>query len=336
VRRVGSLARRLPLDAPMTVNIDVCNACNFRCSFCPTGDVELLKMVGRKNAVMKLDLFKKIIDDLRQFNGKIVVVSLHKDGEPLLNRQLAEMVAYAKMAGIASSIEITTNAALLYPETASRLIDAGLDTIRISIEHVTAEGYKGITKRYANYEQIVENISYIFHEKRRRRSALQVLTKIVDTGLSESEKSKFFSDFGPISDVCRIEGIMGWSHSELKDFTLGIDPQVGMDGITTIKKHRIVCPDPFRMMAINVNGKVSVCCNDWTMRLITGDANTQSIRSIWNGPELNRIRRLHLQNRRSEVAPCANCQVMLGSTDLFDLDDERERLLQLFPPQSVN
>ncbi|HIL97801.1 MAG TPA: radical SAM protein [Pseudomonadales bacterium] len=310
--------------------VDICSVCNFKCSFCPTADRQLLKSVGRPKKVMDFQLFKKIIDDLKAFEGNIVVLSLHKDGEPLLNKEVAEMVAYAKKAKVASTIEITTNAALLTQELAMSLIDAELDSIRISVEHVTSDGYKRIVKTYSKYDQIVENVSFLFKEKERRKSPLNIMAKIIDTGLSDDEKRKFHKDFDPISDLARIEGIMGWSHSEMKDFTLGLNPTVGMDGITPLRKDRVVCPEPFKLMAVNSNGAVSPCCDDWAHSLILGDLNHESAQEVWQGKELARIRRLHLENRRGELPACSNCQYMQGVTELFDLDESRTSLLKKY------
>ncbi|WP_295456443.1 radical SAM protein [uncultured Thiodictyon sp.] len=306
--------------------IDVCNVCNFKCVFCPTSDRDLLKSVGRKKGMMSFSFYQEIIDSLGAFDGKITVLSLHKDGEPLLNKNIADMVAYAKKAKVSSTVEITTNASRMFPDLSNKLIAAGLDSIRISIEHVSAEGYQKTTRNYKDYDQIVQNVSHLYHEARRRRSQLKILVKIIDTGLSADEMDKFYRDFGGISDIARVEGIMGWSYSELKDFTLGINPTVGMDGITPLKPERIVCPEPFKMLAINFDGSVSPCCDDWTLNLVLGNMNQESAIEIWNGARLSRIRELHLKNRRGELAACAKCQYMLGVTDLFDLDRSRDAL----------
>lgn len=116
VRPFAPLAKALPLSAPQNVMIDICNVCNFKCTFCPTGDAELLKSVGRPIGMMDYALFTKIIDDLKVFDGKITYVSLHKDGEPLLNRKIGEMIKYAKAAKVAANVEVTSNASLLTPD----------------------------------------------------------------------------------------------------------------------------------------------------------------------------------------------------------------------------
>ena len=86
----------LPLKAPYVIFIDPSDACNFKCSFCPTGDPSLMRDVGRPLQQMTWETYKKTIDELSQFQEKIRVIRLYKDGEPLLNKRLPDMIEYAK------------------------------------------------------------------------------------------------------------------------------------------------------------------------------------------------------------------------------------------------
>jgi len=86
----------IPLSTPMILFVDPASACNFQCTFCPTGDRGLIEDTGRFQGRMKLELFKKVIDDLHEFDRPIKVLRMYKDGEPFLNKNLAHMVAYAK------------------------------------------------------------------------------------------------------------------------------------------------------------------------------------------------------------------------------------------------
>ena len=54
----------IPLEVPFVIYVDPSDVCNFRCKFCPTGDIPLMKKVGRSLKVMDFGLYKKIIDDI--------------------------------------------------------------------------------------------------------------------------------------------------------------------------------------------------------------------------------------------------------------------------------
>ena len=110
----------IPLATPFIVFVDPASACNFKCTFCPTGHRDLIAETGRFQGAMKFEVFQKIIDDLAEFDRPLKVLRLYKDGEPFLNRRLADMVAYAKRSGRVDYIDTTTNGSLISPERLGR------------------------------------------------------------------------------------------------------------------------------------------------------------------------------------------------------------------------
>ena len=123
----------IPLSTPMILFVDPASMCNFKCKFCPTGNHELIKETGRWQGRMNFDLYKKIIDDLKEFNESLKVLRLYKEGEPFLNKRFADMVRYAKESGVVKYIDTTTNGSLLEPERIKPILDAGLD---LSLIHI--------------------------------------------------------------------------------------------------------------------------------------------------------------------------------------------------------
>ncbi len=324
------LADELPLPAPYLVHVDPTNRCNFRCRFCPTGQPELLKKVGRPSGLMDFDLFEKIMGDLRQFPERVKVLHLYKDGEPLLHPDFGRMALLARRLEVADRINLTTNAALLNPARAAEILDAGIDLVRVSVEHVTDAGYRRQTGTFGDYDRIVQNVAGLFKERERRDAKTRIWVKIIRLGLTESEIEKFGRDFAGICDECLVMTPMGWSRTDLYDFTLGSNPTTGDNGETPLHPGRVVCPYPFYSLAVNFDGSVSVCCADWSHGTVVGDARTASLADIWNGPAMQSLRLLHLRGNRSENSACAHCHTMQGLPDDSDLDADRERLLPLF------
>ena len=327
------LYEQLPFAVPFSLHIDPTNLCNFRCTFCPTGDFELLKSVSRPKGTMSYELFCKIIDELeemcRESGQKVNELHIYKDGEPFIHKELGKMAAYAKSKNVAGSVQTTTNAALITKERAVEIIESGLDLIRVSVEHVNDEGYKGVTQNYSNYNLVKENVRFLFEEKTRRKSPLTIKTKIVDMDFDEGTIKKFFDDFGPISDQINVNNLMGWSYSDIKDFTLGLKVKRGMGDAAKLRMKN-VCPEPFRSLAINFNGQVSVCCVDWSLGTVVGDVNKESLKDIWNGEQLKQFRVLHLNGRKDEIKPCRNCHYLKGFPDHLYLDDKIEALKKIY------
>lgn len=303
-----------PLPTPWTMFIEPTNTCNFRCSYCPTGDTALLKKVGRKNKLMDFGLFTKIVDEMKAFPNRLRMVNLYKDGESLIHPRFTDMVRYLKDANVTEKIWVKTNGSLLTPEYNERLVNSGLDMIGISVQHVHAQGFFDISGVKIDYEKYRENILDLYT----RRDRVGVSIKIADVGLSDTDKERFFNDFSDRCDFITIEGLHGWSASEHKDWKLGTNND--FDG--TPRKAKIACPLVMYMLTVNSNGKISICNDDWMQVHNIGDANKENIVDVWNGKKLRDFRLMHLEGRKHENAACHHCDYMQALPDTIDNDLE--------------
>lgn len=318
----------LPWETPLSIYIDPCNLCNFKCFFCPTAHKGLLKSVQRPMGMMSLDLFKKTVDGIN-FPEKIKALHLFKDGEPLLHKSIVEMIRYAKSRQIAEKVELTTNGALLTDALIESLVDSGLDIIRVSIEHVDDAGYKKVTKTFSDYQLIKDNVRKLFERKQAVSSKMLVFVKITNVDLSPSEKQKFQDDFGSSCDHYNIDEVIGWSngfHNVIKVSDKSID------GLFMLDKHRVVCPEPFKTMVVGFNGDVSVCCADWSMGIKVGNTNVETLSAVWAGDKLKALRMNHVDGRRNEIKVCSDCQFVEGVDPISDLDAYREKIKAVLNP----
>ena len=326
-----NLADVVPLAAPFLVHIDPTNLCNFKCKFCPTGVPELLEKVARPAGRMELSLFEKVISDLGAFPVKPKVLHLYKDGEPLLHPEFGYMAKKASSSQVAEKVNLTTNAAALTQGKIRDILDAEIDLVRVSIEHVTDAGYKEVTQTFGRYQKIIDNVAELYMERNRRGGRTKIWVKILNINLSDDEIDKFGRDFGEYCDECLVMTPMGWSRTELYDFTLGTEPTTGDNGETPLQRNRVVCPYPFYSMAVNFDGTVSVCCADWSHGTVVGNVRQNSLLEIWKGEPLNQLRRKHLSGQRSNISACENCQTIQGLPMDSDLDSMREQILGRFP-----
>ena len=314
----------IPIDTPFLVFLDPSDICNFQCKFCPTGNRTLIKKINRNSRLMDFDLYKKIIDDLCEFEKPIKVLRLYKDGEPLLNPKFADMVRYAKERGCALQVDTTTNGSLLNPKKNLELIEAGLDRIYISLEGLSEEFYKEFAGYKIKFDKFVENIRHFYEHKKN----CLVCVKIVGDGLSEEEKDRFFNIFGDIADRIFIEHVAPcWPKFEMQDVVP--NSEVGIYGQEI--REVDVCPYIFYSLSINSDGKVSLCFLDWSRELIVGDVKTESFKDIWNSETLFDYRRMHLLKKRKDHPICAVCG-QLSHCLPDDIDAHAETLLARLAP----
>lgn len=318
----------IPLSVPFAINVDPSDICNFQCKFCPTADRKLIKTISGRNHMMDFELYKKIIDDICEFEEPIKVLRLYKDGEPLLNPKFPEMVRYAKEKKCAKTIDTTTNASLLTPEKSLAIIEAGIDRINISIEGVNNEQYSEFSKYKINFDDLVKNIAYFY----KNRKNCKVYIKICADTASELDKKKFYKTFGNIADFIYEEHVMPcWSNYELKD--IKVNKEVGIYG-QKIKEVE-VCPYGFYSFSINSDGSATICFVDWAHKLIIGDLKKESVKEIWNGKKLYEYRKMFLEKKRKNHPVCGNCgQLSYGMPD--DIDAFAEKLLKKLDKKNEN
>ena len=118
------------------LRISVTPRCNFRCSYCDPlgmGHKDPLGTVSVKDVSRVIDAAVSLGLTSVRFTG----------GEPLLRKELPEMIAYAKDAGV-EDIAITTNATLL-KRRLPELLAAGLHRVNISLDAVDEGVFKRAT-----------------------------------------------------------------------------------------------------------------------------------------------------------------------------------------------
>ena len=316
------LAEVLPLATPLVVQMFPIYACNFTCEYC-------FHAVPRKERgfvsdwpIMKVDLYKKCIDELARFDEPLKVLRFVGMGEPLLHKNIAEMVAYAVSRNVALRVELLTNGSLLTRQMSDRLIAAGLSRLVVSLQGISKDKYRRISKVEIDFENFVANIEYFYRQK----TGTHVYIKIVDYALDETDtEQKFYEIFGNLCDSIAIENAVpimpGVDYEKVLKTSGGNATQFGLP-LSSIQ----VCPQPFFTMQINPDGKV-VPCYQISYPAIMGDANHQTLQEIWNGDAYRSLRRAMLNGRSTANDVCAGCnfiQFRLFPED--DLQEAAERL----------
>ncbi len=313
----------LPLQAPFAIQIDICSACNLKCNFCFHSDTETIQKSNIKFGTMSLELFQKIIDDMRACWGKQAIkkLRLFKVGEPLMNPDVGRMVAYAKEAEVAECIEITTNGTLLNEKLSLELIDAGLDILNISVNGINEQQYKDVCQYEMDFKDFYKKIEFFYKHKQN----CKIFIKYSDIGYIETEKQIFYHTFETVSDEIFVETISS---------TLWQDTNIGQKINNAHKgtygqdlKRKEVCPFLFTTMVINHSGIAHLCCVDWKTEYILGDLKTEKIADIWNGEKLRNYQKLHLKKMKDKITICRQCESLSANTT-DDIDDYAEVILK--------
>lgn len=276
------------IDYPQYVWIDITNECNLRCIMCPQS-----KGLKRKKMTMGMDTFTRIIDQVCIKKPRII---LHVSGEPLLNKDVFEMIRYVKDKGC--KVTMFTNATLLTMEISVRILESALDNIFFSFDGCTPEIYEKI-RVGAKFDQVKSQIE-TFLKLRSEMNAKGPIVVIEIISMKETKKNiPDFIKYWERKSVDRI-GI------RLAGTWLGLVDDHGTR--TVIKGFGFKpCDSLFFGCAILTEGTVVPCCKDIEGRLPLGNILEQSFDEIWNSEAYNNLRRQHLKNAIPENIICHSC-----------------------------
>ena len=136
------------------VRISLTDRCNLRCRYCmPEDGVEKL----RHEDILRFDEIVRIVRALASLGVRKVRLT---GGEPLIRRNVVELVREIRSVPGIESVALTTNGVLL-ADMAEDLVQAGLTGVNISLDTLKAASFTELTRRpfFARVEDGIEAIA---------------------------------------------------------------------------------------------------------------------------------------------------------------------------------
>jgi radical SAM protein with 4Fe4S-binding SPASM domain len=281
-----SLRDSYPLPSPLVIYVEPTNLCQFRCPWCPQSLSRFHDYIGR-NVMMPMDRYRRIVDEIKGWKG-VKVIRPFLFGESLLHPQIGIILRLATEA--CNRVELTTNGISLGDDIAQRMIDVGLEYLRVSL-------YPSMPL----WSRIRANVDML----RRMRDAQRKTKPFICVKVFTSEEmTQAKKDYKGIADDFWCEGFHSIGSDLVPD-----PPATGT---------KIACPFPFYMLAVRVNGDVVTCPISWDESIVVGNVERESLRDIWNGERLRTFLRLHLTGERRQIAACEKCDTLHCCNDSVD------------------
>jgi radical SAM protein with 4Fe4S-binding SPASM domain len=264
--------------------------------------------------IMEFTEFKSIIDKY-DFNSRLKALHLYKQGEPLVNKKLPDMIAYAVDKDCADKITITTNGLLLTSDINSKLIKSGINKIVVSINGNSSDDYKNITNVSVDYQRLIDNIKDLYSKKENSLIFIKTTNMVVK---SKEDEEMFYTAWGNCCDYIEIDNISPvWPNFAFDSKTNS--EFFGVFG-NKIEGELLVCPFCFYTMVINADSSVTPCCMDWRGDIILGTIKQNTLKEIWNNEKYNSFRLLQLRGLRLNSAVCKTCGMpKYASSDNIDI-----------------
>ncbi|UDL93103.1 SPASM domain-containing protein [Lichenihabitans sp. PAMC28606] len=319
---------------PVCLYLEVTNRCNLLCTTCPRTYVEL-----EPPADLSWDLFRSIVDQIPQLSRAV----LHGVGEPMLVKNLPEMVRYLKDRG--TYVLFNTNGTVLNDRNGRALIDAGLDELRVSLDASTRESYLAV-RGMDYFDRILSNVArFRALQEREGHSTPRVsawLTGLKETiaelpafvrmaaniGVREVYLQRLVFFDGDTVGLARpdqalferMDGDEARLLHEAKTIARSLGVKFSSSGAAsepgmslekkTSRNPWSLCGRPWTVMYFTANGRALPCCiapfaQHGYENYTLGDATQETLKAIWNGPRYQEFRNA-LQSDQPPTA-CSNC-----------------------------
>ena len=265
---------------PRQIQVETSNICNHSCSFCA------YTKMGRKKGHMDKGLFKRLVKEAYDCGAR--EIGLFAGAEPLTCKWLDEYIEYSVSLGYEYTY-ISTNGALGNPEKYKRLLDAGLNSIKFSVNAGNRSSYKRVHGR-DDFEKVIENIRFVANYRSEVTQQVYLGVSFVGT---ETTKDEFEALVDRLDNS--VDEIIFYEASN----------QSGQMPELPLPPYRD-CHLPFNKAHISREGYLKACCNDYENLLAIEDLNSMSLIEAWHSPRFKNLRKLHLTDTLEKTV-CANC-----------------------------
>ncbi len=298
---------------PIALQIEPTNACNLRCIMC------FRQHMKREIRNLTLEELKKIVE---QFPF-LLRVHLQGSGEPLLNRELFDMISYLKSKKV--NVSFTTNTNLITDAAVEKIANSGVDSIDISMDGATKETYEKIRK-YGNFERFKDGLKKLI-SLRKKGVRITTNTVILKENLEELPKIvEIVHELGDVDEMTFIDYLDNYyiDTPNYKDTFLVKESEKRKEVIEDTKKLakkynifaeflkkenskvRISCLWPWLSCYINSDGSMVPCCSilDYSF----GNILKEKFLDIWNSEKYKEFRKR--LNSKNLFPRCIGCDIL--------------------------
>lgn len=163
-----------PLCPPEHVYFSITNRCNLRCKMC-----NISTSSSQEQDELTLKECKKIIDQIADLKINHLIFS---GGEPLLKKDIFDLIAYAAGKGI-KMVDVITNGLLIDEGVAQKLIKCGLTHITVSIDGL--EDVDDFIRGKGSFKKAVEALDLINKYKNNNLPSVGINFTIMDCNIDQ-------------------------------------------------------------------------------------------------------------------------------------------------------
>lgn len=277
---------------PTNMMIETTNYCNHACVFCAN------RLATRPKGSIPKELLFSILEQAAALG--VTDVGFYSTGEPLSYPHLVHAVAKAKKLGFKYTY-ISTNGELATPSRIIPVVEAGLDSLKFSINAGTSATYHAVHGK-DTFNKLFNNVTAIYRWREETNSSLYIASSTVLPKDAETEREAILKVFEPFMDemIFSVQGAQAGHISK---------NEAELRSISASKAG--VCALPFNRIHVTCEGYLTLCCVDFQNYLAGADLNKGSLSDCWHSDSFVEMRKRML-DYDIDGTLCGRCR--LGST----------------------
>ena len=296
------MANPRALGHPAHLTMEISSACQLRCPLCPIGNDSLT----RKAESMTMDTYKKVVDEIGDY---LYHINLNGMGEPTLNKNIVEMIEYAKAKDI--FVDLYSNFQLQNKEMIEGLITSKLDVALIAVDGATKESYEHY-RVGGQFETIKENIRYLVDARKRLNSKTpEINIQFINFDFNKKELNlmkELVKELGADNLYVKRPFMFWGSDDKEKDREFmpkdeddhaslyQSDESGDVSWVGTPKK---MCELLWSSAVVLADGSITPCCFDYDGKVAFGNVKETSFQRIWNNKKYRRFRNQNKKDWKS-------------------------------------
>jgi radical SAM protein with 4Fe4S-binding SPASM domain len=227
-------------------------------------------------------------------------VGLYTIGEMFLCKELVTHIKNAKQIGY-EYIYSDTNGLLATQENLKKVIEAGLHSIKFSINAGTRETYK-LVHGHDAFDKVIENLKICYKLRQELNQKLKIMVSYVVIKQNENEIKQLKEIVRPyITDDVIVHTIIPayiWRYN--------INTKHLIPKTMEYSKMETPCTMVLNRIHITYDGYLTACCQDFNYDLLLANLKETSLKDAWYGEKAMTLREAHIKHNLKGTL-CNNC-----------------------------
>lgn len=268
--------------------IETSNACNHKCIFC--AHQKMKRKIGKIDEEFVYDILQQAYElGTRE-------VGFYATGEPFLVPELPKYIKKAKDIGY-TYVYLTSNGSVATEEKIREVIDAGLDSIKFSINAPERKMYEFIHGK-DDFDKVMRNLLYLYEYRELSGKKYKIFVTGILTRYTEHMKDLYQEVFGEIVDEIVFKNVYNQG---------GYMPEIDtLLKCSNDKEEYRRCNLPFDAISVTYEGYLSIENADFENMLVVADLNKVSLKEGWYGEKMKSIRQMFIDDKL-EGTICHGC-----------------------------